>query len=170
MDDGKMGPKKYASFERTFVLFDSLCKSFAPGTPIEDWEGWADQWLLWAKKKAKELVDEAYNGQKETPQTSQTSRTEDAPKPKAATQEEVDSFRNGHPPTPQEVVTDGQARRFYGIARNSGFTDEGLEKLLKHHGVKSSWHIPKSKYTNFVSLAQNKNLAQQYNDGKDGAF
>ena len=42
----KMGSKAYAWFDHTFMLFGSLCKSFAPGIPSEDWKGWTNRGVL----------------------------------------------------------------------------------------------------------------------------
>src|SRR6476659_2981484 len=100
-DAGKMGAKAYAWFDHTFMLFGSLCTSFGPGIPVEDWQGWADQWLNWAKTKARGLVDEAYNGKE-------------------------DKKEEASPPAEEPVryANDAQARRIYAVAMQAGFTTE----------------------------------------------
>ena len=143
-DAGKMGSKAYAWFDHTFMLFGSLCKSFAPGIPVEDWQGWADQWLCWAKTNAKELVDEAYN------------RTETAKNPPEETKQEE----------PVKYANDAQARRIYAVAMNAGFTKETFKQFLERHNCKDAWHIPVSKYNSLAELAGDKNIAMQFS-GKE---
>lgn len=138
-DAGKMGSKAYAWFDHTFMLFGSLCKSFAPGIPVEDWQGWADQWLAWAKTNAKNLVDEACNGKEEKAE---------------------------HPSPPSEepikYANDAQARRIYAVAMQAGFTKESFKQFLERHHCKDAWHIPISKYNELCELAGDKNIATQF--------
>jgi hypothetical protein len=142
-NDDKMGSKAYAWFDHTFMLFGSLCKSFAPGIPVEDWQGWADQWLNWAKTNAKELVDEAYNGKEER-----------AAKPSPPDEE------------PIKYANDAQARRIYAVAMKAGFTKEAFKQFLERHGCKDAWHIPISKYNSLCELARDKTVATQFS-GKE---
>jgi hypothetical protein len=140
--DDRMGPREYAVFDRVFMVFGSLCKSFAPGFGAEEWEKTADAMWLWSIRKVEELVETLYaahgNGQ--------PIKSEPAPEPeKVAT------------------VTDGQARRFYAIARGAGYTDDGIKRLLLHHSLDSGWQIPKNLYTRLCSLAEDKKVAAKYN-------
>ncbi|MBI3798038.1 MAG: hypothetical protein HY268_13860 [Deltaproteobacteria bacterium] len=138
----KMGSRAYAAYEKTFMLFGSLTKSFAPGVPVEDWQGWADQWLDWSQKKAKELVDEAYNGKEE--------KTENPPPPEEKKEENV------------RYANDAQAKRIYGKAMNAGFTKETFKAFLERHNCKDAWHIPLSKYDDLCELASDAKVAAQF--------
>jgi hypothetical protein len=143
--DDRMGPKNYAKFEKTFMVFGSLCKSFAPGFGYEEWEKAADEMWLWSVRKVDELVEGLYangNGQPTEPQPE---------------------------PEPEKVptVSDGQAKRFYAIAKGAGYTDDGIKKLLLHHNLESGWQIPKPLYNRICSLAEDKKLAAKYNNTRE---
>jgi len=143
-NDDKMGSKAYAWFDHTFMLFGSLAKSFAPGVPTEDWQGWADQWFDWSHTKAKELVEEAYHD-KET--------KEEVPSPPEEKEEEG-------------VINANQAKRFYAIAYNEGgYTQEGIKRLLKKHDLVSAYKISPKKYEHFCTIARSKSLAEEFNKG-----
>ena len=151
----KMGSRAYAAYEKTFMLFGSLTKSFAPGVPVEDWQGWADQWLTWSKTKAKELVDEAYNGAKEKA----------ADPPPQEKEEKAADRVTGEKKEEVQYINDAQARRIYGIAMNTGFTKDTFKEFLERHGCKDAWHIPKKKYTSLCELAGDPKVATQFQEG-----
>jgi hypothetical protein len=141
----RMGPRAYAAYEKTFMLFGSLAKSFAPGVPVEDWQVWADQWLHWAREQATELVDGAYNSEKEKAAE---------PAPPEGEKEEG-------------VINANQAKRFYTIAYNEGgYTQEGIKRLLKKHGLTSAYKMKTRMYEAFCSRAKSKSLAADCNKGE----
>ena len=103
--------------------------------------------MKWAKTNAKELVDEAYNGNEE--------KREEASPPEEEKKEE-----------PVRYANDAQARRIYGMALNAGFTKETFKQFLERHHCKDAWHIPISKYNSLCELAGDRNVATQFS-GKE---
>jgi hypothetical protein len=144
-NDDRMEHKNYHKFHKTFILFGSLCKSFAPGFSYEEWEKAADDMWLWSIRKVDELVEALYaNG------------TERKTEPEPEQQ-----------PKKEETVSEGQAKRFYALAKGAGYTDEGIKKLLLHHSLESGWQIPKPLYNRICSLAEDRKLAAKYNNTKE---
>ena len=53
----------------------------------------------------------------------------------------------------EEIISEAQSKRFYAIAKGSGYTDEEIKKwLMDSYGIDSSKKIPKSKYEEICKI------------------
>jgi hypothetical protein len=143
--DNRMGPKNYAKFDKTFMLFGSMAKSFGAMVGPENWEELADAMWLWSVNKVDEYVETLYA----------TDEPADASKPVEEPSEPVVSQ--------EPTISEKQAKRFYAIAKGAGYTDEGIKRLLLHHNLESVWKITNNFYKRLCQLAEDKKLAGKYN-------
>lgn len=61
------------------------------------------------------------------------------------------------------VITDSQVTRFWSIARSTGFSDDGVKRLLLSRGLESSKIIPKSAYDELCLRVGDRDVAAHYN-------
>lgn len=64
---------------------------------------------------------------------------------------------------PDDTITEAQARRFWAIALETGYTRDGVYRLLKANGCKEAEQITRSEYDGICALAEDEQLAYSYN-------
>lgn len=63
-----------------------------------------------------------------------------------------------------EPITEAQIKRFWAIARNTGFTDAAVKRLIEAHGFTSSKEISRNAYDVLCDKARDKAFADLYNE------
>jgi hypothetical protein len=66
------------------------------------------------------------------------------------------------------LISEGQQKRLYAIAMNSGYTKEGLKCRLEAAGYKSSKELPKAMYDKVCTALEDKEVAKTWNDRATG--
>lgn len=57
-------------------------------------------------------------------------------------------------PGPETVISDGQAKRLYAIARGSGWTEEQVHELLAAHGYASAKEVQLGRYDDLINAVK----------------
>ena len=62
-----------------------------------------------------------------------------------------------------QLISEAQAKQFFAIAKNAGYSKGAIKALLVSKGFQSSRGITKAKYDNLCANAQDAELAKEWN-------
>jgi len=70
-------------------------------------------------------------------------------------------------PTDRDTITEAQARRFYAIAFDTGYTRAGINRLLERHEYDEAEDVAPEDYDELIRVARDEQLAFRFNRDPD---
>jgi len=131
--------------DKIFMMFGTMMGAIRDHIPFNDWASHADLVWEWCKAKMREYDKEF----------GRLPSADEKPKPTDKPKENSDK--------PVKFISEAQLKRFFGKAKASGYTNDGMKALLAKYGISSFKMIPTSLYEDLCELADDTDAAQQYN-------